>query len=49
MSYLIAAYASIWVVLAFFIFVLLKRNRDLSQQVEELEARLTDLEEQGGS
>ena len=46
LSYLAAAYASIWVVLAIYIFVLIKRNGALISQIEVLEKRVADLEEQ---
>jgi len=51
MSYLIAAYSAIWILIAFFLFVLMMRNRRLLNQVKELEDRLQDLENkrEGGS
>ncbi len=44
--YLIAAYTSVWVVLAGFIWVLIMRNKKLTNQVDELEERLVQLEKQ---
>jgi len=46
--YLIAAYTSVWVVLALFIWVLITRNRNLTNQVDELEERLALLEKSTG-
>ncbi len=48
LNFLIAAYSAIWVIISFFVFILIKRNRRLLNQVKELEDRLNDIE-QGGS
>ena len=42
--YLILAYSAVWLVLATYIFVLVARNRRLNQQVEDLAARIDELE-----
>ena len=49
MNFLIAAYTSIWAVLAVLIFVLMKRNRSLVSQVSDLEERLNAFEKREGS
>ena len=48
LNYLIAAYTSIWIVLAIYIFVLLRRNRNLTEQITELEERMAELEQGRG-
>jgi len=48
LSFLIAAYTSIWIVLAIYILVLLRRNRNLTEQISELEERMTELEGKRG-
>lgn len=49
MAYLIAAYTSVWVVLGFYIFILIRRNRKLQAQCEALEMRIVRLEEEHGA
>jgi len=44
LGYLIAAYTAVWVVIAFYLFLLVRRNHRLNQQVTELEERLAELE-----
>ena len=48
LNYLIAAYTSIWIVLSIYIFVLLRRNRRLNEQITELEERMAELEQGRG-
>ncbi|CAM2068763.1 CcmD family protein [Sulfidibacter corallicola] len=47
MSYLVAAYSVVWVVVSIYIFTLIRRNRDLDKTVETLEARIARLESEG--
>ena len=44
LEYLVAAYSVVWLILAFFIWVLINRNRKLLKQLDELESRLEQLE-----
>jgi CcmD family protein len=48
MEYLVAAYSAIWIVIAFYLLVLLRRNRRLQKEVEQLEARVTALQGESG-
>ncbi len=47
-EFIIAAYTVVWIVLACYIFILIRRNKRLSDQVDELSERIGDLEG-GGS
>ncbi len=42
--YLVAAYSVVWVVIASYLFVLVKRNKTLMGHVHRLEQRLRQLE-----
>ena len=44
--YLVAAYSSIWAILAGYLFILVRRNKLLMNRVEELEGRLRRVEQQ---
>ena len=45
LTYLIMAYSVVWIIIAFYVFVLISRNRRLSQQIDMLESRILDLEQ----
>jgi len=45
MEFLIAAYSAVWLVIALYLFILVKRNRRLSTEVDYLETRVTELED----
>lgn len=47
LTYLIAAYSAIWLILAFYIFVLIQRNQQLVRKLDDLEARLKRQESDG--
>lgn len=44
MPYLVAAYSAVWLVVASYLLVLLRRNKKLDQAVTVLENRLAQLE-----
>lgn len=44
LNYLIAAYSSVWLVLGFYIFTLIRRNHNLAEQLKVLEDRVKSLE-----
>lgn len=44
MTYLVAAYSAVWLVVAGYLFVLLKRNRRLNLLLSQMESRIADLE-----
>ena len=48
LNFLIAAYTVIWAIIGFYIFLLIKRNRKLLNQVEDLETRIRDIENRSG-
>ena len=43
--YLVSAYASIWLIIGFYVFTLVQRNQRLSKLVVKLENRLQKLEQ----
>ena len=49
MSYLIAAYLSVWVILALMIGTLMQRNSRLTKQLKEMESRIAELEQDSGA
>ena len=42
--YLVAAYSAVWVVVCGYLFALLRRNRKLAKTIEEMEARIDEME-----
>ena len=44
LTHLVAAYTVVWVILAFFLVILMLRNRKLLNRIGDLEGRLADLE-----
>ncbi len=47
--FLVAAYSAVWLVVAGYLLILLRRNRRLDETVAQLEARLAQLERRGKS
>ena len=48
LGYLIAAYTVVWIIIGFYLFTLIRRDRRLNKDLEELEGRIRELEQGNG-